>query len=110
MNHDADLFETHFRTKLFPRINGGLCYDSIPRNSRDKLTFYGIKKKQKPKGSKHTSRCVVAIKNPGIFRYFWSVLGRLIAHVYTLNLVLKLTCIKKRRSAAEVSLIYRRAR
>ena len=47
MNHDADLFETHFRTKLFPRINGGLCYDSIPRNSRDKLTFYGIKKKAK---------------------------------------------------------------
>ena len=69
-----------------------------------------LKKMQKPKGSKHTSRCVVAIKNPGIFRYFWSVLGRLIAHVYTLNLVLKLTCIKKRRSAAEVSLIYRRAR
>ena len=95
MNHDADLFETQFRTKLFPRIEGGLCYDSIPRNSRDKLTFYGIKKTQKPKGSKHTSRCVVTIKNPGIFRYFWSVLGRLIAHVYTLNLVLKLTGIKK---------------
>lgn len=38
---------------------------------------------------------MVAIKNPGIFRYFWSVLGRLIAHVYTLNLALKLTGITK---------------
>lgn len=58
--------QSYFRESI-----GGLCYDSIPRNSRDKLTFYGIKKMQKPKGSKHTSRCVVAIKNPGIFRYFW---------------------------------------